>query len=74
VIAQPTGRERRILELLGEGLTSREIGERMTLADKTVKNYMTSLLAELGMHHRTQAAAFAARIAEASGGQGSALG
>ena len=69
VLAQLTKRERRILELLGEGLTNREIGERMTLADKTVKNYTTSLLAKLGMHHRTQAAAFAVRIAEAPGGR-----
>jgi DNA-binding NarL/FixJ family response regulator len=57
-----TGHERQILELLGEGLSNREIGERMALAEKTVKNYVTSLLAKLGMRHRTQAAALAARI------------
>lgn len=53
--------ERRILELIGEGLTNRQIGERMHLAEKTVKNYVSSLLAKLGMERRTQAAAYAAR-------------
>jgi DNA-binding NarL/FixJ family response regulator len=53
-----TGQERRILELIGEGLTNRQIGERLYLAEKTVKNYVSSLLAKLGMHRRTQAAVF----------------
>jgi DNA-binding NarL/FixJ family response regulator len=48
--------ERTLLELLGEGLTNREIGQRMYLAEKTVKNYVSRLLAKLGMHRRTQAA------------------
>jgi DNA-binding NarL/FixJ family response regulator len=52
--------ERRILELIGEGLTNRQIGERMFLAEKTVKNYVSSLLGKLGMERRTQAAVFAA--------------
>jgi DNA-binding NarL/FixJ family response regulator len=56
-----TGQERRVLELIGEGLTNRQIAERMVLAEKTAKNYVSSLLAKLGMHRRTEAAAFAAR-------------
>ena len=56
--------ERRILELIGEGLTNRQIGERMFLAEKTVKNYVSNLLAKLGMQRRTQAAAFVARLEE----------
>ncbi len=55
--------ERRILELIGDGLTNRQIGEAMHLAEKTVKNYVSSLLAKLGMERRTQAAALAARMA-----------
>jgi two-component system response regulator DevR len=54
--------ERRILELIGEGLTNRQIGERMFLAEKTVKNYVSNVLAKLGMERRTQAAAFVARL------------
>src|SRR5690606_8641110 len=45
--------ERRILELIGEGLTNRVIGERLHLAEKTIKNYVSSLLAKLGMERRT---------------------
>jgi DNA-binding NarL/FixJ family response regulator len=54
--------ERTVLELIGEGLTNREIGERMFLAEKTVKNYVSHLLAKLGMHRRTQAAIFATEL------------
>jgi two-component system, NarL family, response regulator DevR len=54
--------ERRILDLIGEGMTNRQIGEAMHLAEKTVKNYVSSLLAKLGMERRTQAAAFVARM------------
>jgi two-component system response regulator DevR len=54
--------ERRIFELIGEGLTNRQIGERMFLAEKTVKNYVSNLLAKLDMERRTQAAALAARL------------
>ncbi len=61
-LAGLTGQERRILELIGEGLTNRQIGERMFLAEKTVKNYVSALFAKLGMERRTQAAAFAARV------------
>jgi DNA-binding NarL/FixJ family response regulator len=53
--------EKRVLELIGEGLTNRQIAERMFLAEKTVKNYVSSMLTKLGMQRRTQAAAFAAR-------------
>jgi DNA-binding NarL/FixJ family response regulator len=54
--------ERTILELIGEGLTNRQIGERMFLAEKTVKNYVSSVFSKLGMERRTQAAAYAARV------------
>lgn len=54
-----TEQERRILDLIGEGLTNRQIGERMFLAEKTVKNYVSSLLAKLGLERRTQAAILA---------------
>jgi DNA-binding NarL/FixJ family response regulator len=57
-----TAQERRILELIGEGLTNRQIGDRMFLAEKTVKNYVSALFTKLGMERRTQAAAYAARI------------
>jgi len=57
-----TQTERTLLDLLGEGLTNREIGERMFLAEKTVKNYVSRLLAKLGMHRRTQAALLAAEL------------
>jgi DNA-binding NarL/FixJ family response regulator len=63
-LAGLTEQERRILELIGEGLTNRQIGERLFLAEKTVKNYVSSLFAKLGMARRTQAAAYAARIFE----------
>ena len=56
-----TEQERKILELIGEGLTNRQIGERMFLAEKTVKNYVSSLLSKLGLERRTQAAVFAAK-------------
>ncbi len=54
--------ERRVLELIGEGLTNRQIGERMFLAEKTVKNYVSSLLSKLGMERRTQAAVYASQM------------
>lgn len=54
-------RERSVLELIGQGLSNREIAEQLFLAEKTVKNYVTSLLAKLGMQRRTQAAAWVAR-------------
>jgi two-component system response regulator DevR len=60
-LAPLTEQERRILELIGEGLTNRQIAERMFLAEKTVKNYVSSLLGKLGMERRTQAAVFAVK-------------
>lgn len=60
-VASLTPQERRVLELVGEGLTNRQIGERMLLAEKTVKNYVSSLLAKLGFERRTQAAVHVAQ-------------
>ena len=60
-LASLTVSETRILELIAEGLTNRQIGERLNLAEKTVKNYVTGILAKLAMQRRTQAAAFAVR-------------
>jgi DNA-binding NarL/FixJ family response regulator len=61
-LARLTDQERRILELIAEGLTNRQIAERMFLAEKTVKNYVSNLLSKLGMERRTEAAVFAARL------------
>ncbi len=63
-LAVLTPQERNILDLIAEGLTNRQIGERMYLAEKTVKNYVSNMLAKLGMSRRTEAAAYAARLAE----------
>jgi DNA-binding NarL/FixJ family response regulator len=60
-LAPLTDQERRVLELIGEGLTNRQIGERMFLAEKTIKNYVSALLGKLGMERRTQAAVFASK-------------
>ncbi|MFF5121357.1 response regulator transcription factor, partial [Dactylosporangium aurantiacum] len=57
-----TEQERKILLHVAEGLTNREIAERMFLAEKTVKNYVSSLLAKLGLERRTQAAVLASRL------------
>lgn len=51
-----SARENEVLSLIAEGLTNREIGERLALAEKTVKNYVSSLLSKLGLQRRTQAA------------------
>ncbi|MFG3403992.1 response regulator [Streptomyces sp. NPDC048142] len=61
-LAGLTEQERRILDLIGEGLTNRVIGERLHLAEKTIKNYVSSLLSKLGMERRSQAAAYVARL------------
>ena len=61
-LAGLTDQERRILELIGEGLTNREIGERLFLAEKTVKNYVSNLLSKLGLHRRTQVAVLATEV------------
>lgn len=57
-----TERERQVLELIAEGLTNRQIGERLDLMEKTVKNYVTGLLRKLGMERRTQAAVYATSL------------
>ncbi len=59
-----TEQERKILDLIAEGLTNRQIAERIFLAEKTVKNYVSNLLAKLGMERRTEAAVFAARLSD----------
>ncbi|MFC9440679.1 response regulator [Nocardia sp. NPDC057030] len=63
-LAGLTDQERRLLALLGEGLTNRQIAARMFLAEKTVKNYVSRLLAKLGMERRTQAAVLASKLGE----------
>lgn len=59
-----TTRERRVLDLVAEGKTNREIGAELYLAEKTVKNYVSNILSKLGMQRRTEAAVFAARLAD----------
>jgi len=59
---QLTEQERKILELIAEGLTNRQIAERLFLAEKTVKNYVSSVLAKLGLERRTQAAVLASKL------------
>ena len=61
-LAKLTEQERKILALIAEGLTNRQIGERLFLAEKTVKNYVSSILSKLGLERRTQAAVLAAKL------------
>jgi two-component system, NarL family, response regulator DevR len=63
-LAGLTNQERRVLDLIAEGMTNRQIGEQLFLAEKTVKNYVSNLLAKLGMSRRAEAAAYAARLSE----------
>ena len=63
-LAQLTDQERRIFELIGDGKSNRQIANELYLAEKTVKNYVSNLLAKLGMSRRTEAAAMAARLDE----------
>ena len=63
-----TDQERSVLRLIGEGLTNRQIGVRMGLAEKTVKNYTSHLLAKLGLERRTQAAILATQLRDPAGG------
>ncbi|HMK10657.1 MAG TPA: response regulator transcription factor [Acidimicrobiales bacterium] len=63
-LARLTEQERHVLQLVAEGLTNRQIGERLHLAEKTVKNYVTSMLAKLGMTRRTEAAVYAVKHLE----------
>ncbi|MEY9875613.1 two-component system response regulator DevR [Streptacidiphilus sp. MAP12-33] len=77
-LAELTDRERDILALIGEGLTNREIGQRLYLAEKTVKNHISRMLAKLGVERRVQAAVIASQAAEHAaahpGGSGAAGG
>jgi two-component system, NarL family, response regulator DevR len=66
-LAQLTEQERSVLRLIGEGLTNRQIGDRMGLAEKTVKNYTSHLLAKLGLERRTQAAILATELRDRPG-------
>ena len=61
-LAGLTDRERDILNLIADGLTNRQIGEHLFLAEKTVKNYVSALLSKLGMQRRTQAAVFGSEL------------
>ncbi len=61
-VDQLTDREREILDLIAQGMTNRQIGERMFLAEKTIKNYVSTLLTKLGMQRRTQVAVYGARL------------
>lgn len=61
-IYELTDQEQRVLEFIGQGMTNREIAKNMFLAEKTIKNYVSSLLRKLGLERRTQAAAMAVRL------------
>ena len=63
-LAELTEQELKLLGFIAEGLTNRQIGEQMFLAEKTVKNYVSSILAKLGLERRTQAAVLAAKLLE----------
>ncbi|WP_330230751.1 response regulator transcription factor [Nocardia sp. NBC_00508] len=67
-LAGLTEQERKLLDLLGEGLTNRQIAQRMFLAEKTVKNYVSRLLSKLGLERRTQAAVYASKLRSRSSG------
>ncbi|OOC53237.1 MULTISPECIES: response regulator [Nocardiopsis] len=69
-LAALSDQERRVFELIGEGLTNRQIGERVFLAEKTVKNYVSSVLSKLEMQRRTQVAAYAAKLKSRTPGRG----
>jgi two-component system response regulator DevR len=66
LLASLTPQERRILDLVADGQTNRQIANELYLAEKTVKNYVSNLLSKLGMERRTQAASYATRVAERS--------
>ena len=63
-LARLTSQERRVLDLITEGCTNRQIGDAVYLAEKTVKNHVTTILRKLGVTRRTEAAVFTARLAE----------
>jgi two-component system response regulator DevR len=62
-LAELNDREHQLLELVAEGLTNRQIGARLYLSEKTVKNYVSAMLQKLNMRTRTEAAVFATRLA-----------
>ncbi|HEX3613686.1 MAG TPA: response regulator transcription factor [Sporichthyaceae bacterium] len=66
-LAGLSARDREILDLIADGLTNRQIGERLFLAEKTVKNYVSALLAKLGMERRTQVAVLGAELRKPNG-------
>jgi DNA-binding NarL/FixJ family response regulator len=68
-LAQLTEQERKLLALIAEGLTNRQIGERMFLAEKTDKNYVSSILSKLGLERRTQAAVLASKLLDRPAGR-----
>jgi two-component system, NarL family, response regulator DevR len=69
-VARLSTQERTILELIAEGLTNRQMAEKLNLAEKTVKNYVSNLLAKMGMERRTQAAVYATRLGNQLGRRG----
>jgi two-component system, NarL family, response regulator DevR len=73
-LGQLTGQERRVFELIGQGLSNRQIAARLHLAERTVKNYSSRLLQKLGMHRRAEAAVLAAQLAERRAQQQTRLG
>jgi two-component system response regulator DevR len=68
-LAELTEKEREVLSHIGKGLTNREIGAQMFLAEKTVKNYVSALLAKLGMQRRVQAAVLANQVKDQPSGR-----
>jgi DNA-binding NarL/FixJ family response regulator len=68
-VDQLSDREQEILMLITEGLTNRQIGERLFLAEKTIKHYVSGLLSKLGMERRTQIAAYGSRLTQNSAGR-----
>jgi len=64
LLGRLTERERKVLDLVALGMTNREIGKELYLAEKTVKNYVSNILSKLGMQHRTEAAVFVTRLSE----------
>jgi DNA-binding NarL/FixJ family response regulator len=68
-LAELTDQEQKLLALIAEGLTNRQIGERMFLAEKTVKNYVSSILSKLGLERRTQAAVLASKLLDRPAGR-----
>ena len=62
LLVRLSDQERKVLDYLAQGMTNRQIGEQMYLAEKTIKNYVSNVLTKLGMSTRTEAATYAARL------------